>query len=167
MEKYLSKGQTWKFDSRSFNLHLPIREISAWEHAYQVTGEINTYSQAPLRRSPFERALYIDDFGYRSKIALFRRVRYLISIFHHADDSHGYVHLQPVDDHVRDADHYGEQISHVSHCCEKCKLLEVWKSIQMGENAGEEKTIFNWIKLEISKGKRNCIGWTVCLCTQR
>lgn len=112
------------FQVRSFNLysHLPIREISAWEHAYQVTGEINTDSQASLRRSPFERALYIDDFGYRSKIAFVRRVRYFISVFHHADDSHGYVHLQPVDDHVRDADHYGKQISHVSHCCEKYKL---------------------------------------------
>lgn len=44
-------------------------------------------------------------------------------MLHHAYDSYGYIDLQPVDNHVRDADHYGEEISHVSRCgCEKYKL---------------------------------------------
>ena len=100
----------------SIMIHSPIREISAWEHSYQITGEINTYGQATLRRSPFERTLYIDHFCYRNEITFVRGVWYFVRVLHHSDHSHGYVDLQPVDDHVRDADHYGEQIPHVSHC---------------------------------------------------
>ena len=68
-----------------------------------------------LRGRPVERPVYVDRrdrLVLEVALALDTVVRRGVSSFHHAHDRRRDVHLQPVDDHVRDAQHYSEQEPH-------------------------------------------------------